>query len=96
MPTPLDVYLGLPLAPERQAAIDGVRAAGCEEENSEFWDHVNLVQDICASSKHDPIAVAKALLLIDPYISPDGEYGRMAIFDRDLAGLVRTIAGLLK
>lgn len=95
MPTPLDVFLGEPLAPERQAAIDAVRAAGGEENSMTFWDHAQKVQRICARTEHEPGAVAKALSLIEPYVSPDGEYSRMAIFDSDLDGLTCMVARLV-
>ena len=97
MPKPLDVVLGDELPKPRQDAIDAVRASGCTDDNSmEFWDRVGRVQKICAEYTTTPMAAAKALAIVDPHLSPDGERGHMAVFDSDINRLVRDVANAIE
>ena len=97
MPQPLDIVLGATLSKARTDAIEAVRLSDCKDENSiEFWDRVSRVQDICARWQISAPAAAQALDVLAPFLSCDGEYGRMMVTDSDLNRLVVAIARVHK
>lgn len=98
MPQPLDIALGMEISKERRAAIEAVKLSDCKDENSiEFWDHVKRVEEICSRyTNYSAPAVAQALDVVSPFLSPDGEYGRMMVSDGDINRLVAAVAHVHK